>query len=343
MNIIDRGMLPHTNTTVGALLAPTSINWKTKRGFYMGGIISPDQRACKCGGRFIKKEFRGANYFSCEKCDKDPLLFRVRRYLPGPYGARGKTVEIRYDQNGKRLKSIQAAHATMEHIDGLISNGKFDPSEFMIKEANNMLLFKNFIEHKYIPAFEKKLERGLIKPPTLISKRGIIKLHLMPFFEKKNIRAINPAMMNEFVDQGKFTIAYKRLILGELKVILGKAHELGMIDSVPYFERQKKARLKDPEKLLTFEQQMKVLDHIDDDRYKVMLNILCLIAIRPSEVRALKWSDWDFKNGKLWIRRHVSDSIVVPGRKSNDDVHSIALSKELMGVIQHMTCMEEGS
>ena len=309
---------------------------KIQRGFYMGGIISPDQRACKCGGKFGKKTFRGANYFSCEKCDKDPEFFRVRRYLPGPFGEKGKTVEIRYDSNGKRLTSIQAAHATMEYIDGLVSNNKFDPSEFMIREANNMLIFKNFIEKKYLPMFERRLERKEIKKSSMISKRGIIKIHLMPYFSKMNLRQIGPVSLREFADQATFSPAYKRLVMGELKVILNKALELEMIDKVPKFSKEKKPSLKDPEKFLIFEDQMKVLDHIDDEQYKVMIHILCLLAIRPSEVRALKWNDWDFKNKKLWIRNHVTCGEVETGRKSNEEDHSIMFSEPLLKAIDKL-------
>lgn len=329
------------NNQIGRTVSPTKINGallalKIKRGFYMGGIISPDQRACKCGGHFIKKTFRGANYFSCDKCDKDPSFFRVRRYMPGPFGEKGKTVEIRYDSNGKRLSTIQAAHATMEHIDGLVSSGKFDPSEFMIREANNMLLFKNFIEKKYLPIFDRKLERKEIKKSSMISKKGIIKLHLMPFFSNMNIKNIGTAALLEFLDKGKFSSAYKRLIMGELKTILRKACELEMIDKVPHFEKLKKPALKDPEKFLSFEDQLKVIDHIDNEQYKIMIHILCLIAIRPSEVRALKWNDFDFKSGKLWIRNHVTCGEIEVGRKSNEGVHSIMLSTELIKAISKM-------
>jgi integrase len=319
-------MMPPTNTN--ALLA-----LKIQRGFYMGGIISPDQRACKCSGRFIKKTFRGANYFSCDKCDTDPAFFRVRRYLPGPFGEKGKTVEIRYDSNGKRLTSIAAAHATMEYIDGLVSNNKFDPSQFMIREAHNMLLFKNFVEKKYLPIFDKMLERKEIKKATMISKRGIIKLHLMPFFANKNISEIGSLTISEFIETGTFSSAYKRLIMGELKTILRKAVELELINRAPHFGKEKKPALKDPEKFLTFEEQMRVVELIDNEQYRIMIRILCVLAIRPSEVRAIKWNDWDFKGRKLWIRNHVTCGSIETGRKSNEDAHSIIVPQDLIDTL----------
>lgn len=310
---------------------------KIKRGFYMGGIISPDQRSCKCGGKFVKKEFRGANYFSCDLCDKDPAFFRVRRYLPGPFGEKGKTVEIRYDSNGKRLTSIQAAHATMEHIDGLVSNNKFDPSEFMVKEANNMLIFENFVEKKYIPYYENRLSKDELSPNTLLAKRQLITKYLMPFYNKKNIRTIGPASIAEFMSESKASTAYMRHIIEELKAIINYARKLEMVDLVPVFPKFKKSKLKDSDLFLTWKEQLEVIDHIDDEQYKVMIQLLCFTGMRPCEVRSLRWSDWDFKTSTLWIRRHTTlRSIERSGRKSTEDFHTIPITAEMVTFIQNI-------
>lgn len=310
---------------------------KIQRGFYMGGTISPDQRACKCGGKFIKKEFRGANYFSCDKCDKDPAFFRVRRYLPGPFGEKGKPVEIRYDSNGKRLTSIQAAHATMEYIDGLVSNNKFDPAEFMIKEANNMLLFENFVNKKYIPFFENKETKEEISPNTMIAKRQYINNHLMPHFQKKNIKTINTASITEFIGMSKASNSFLRDIVGELKTILNHARTLDMIDSVPNFPKFKKAKLKDAELFLTWEDQLEVIDHIDDEQYKVMIQLMCFTGMRPCEVRSLRWADWDFKTSTLWLKRHVVvRTKEMKGRKSSEDFHTIPITPEMVKFIENL-------
>lgn len=310
---------------------------KIQRGFYMGGIISPDQRACKCGGKFVKKEFRGAQYFSCDKCDQDPTFFRVRRYLPGPFGEKGKTVEIRYDSNGKRLTSIQAAHSTMEYIDGLVSNNKFDPSEFMIKEANNMLIFENFINKKYLPYYENRLLKDELSPNTLVSKKQLINNYLMPFLKKKNLRQIGSSVINELMTESKASKTYMRHIIEELKAIMNHARKLEMVDVVPVFPKFKKSKLKDSELFLTWKEQLEVIDHIDDEQYKVMIQLLCFTGMRPCEVRSLRWSDWDFKTSTLWIRRHTTlRSIERSGRKSTEDFHTIPITPEMVGFIERL-------
>jgi integrase len=329
-------------TQISCMVSPTSttaalLAVKIQRGFYMGGIIYPDQRSCKCGGKFISKTFRGQSYYTCEKCDKDPELFRVRRYLPGPFGEKGKTVEIRYDSNGKRLTSIQAAHATMEYIDGLINSGKFDPSEFMIKEANNMLIFDNFVNKKYLPFNQNLVERGEISPSTLIAKKQYLRNHLLPHFGKKNIKAISSGSINEFTSESRASSSLMRDILGELKRILNYARSIEMVEIVPVFPKVKKSKLKDAELFLTWEQQLEVIEHIDNEQYKVMIQLLCYTGMRPCEVRSLRWSDWDFKTSTLWIKRHTTiNAIERAGRKSTDDFHTLPITPEMMKFIENL-------
>lgn len=295
----------------------------------MAGFVDVDQRACKCGGKFKKETFRKQAYFTCADCGGDPILFRVRRYLPGL----GPT-DIRYDQNGKRLKDIDSARATMKYIDGLISTGQFDPAEFGNQE-NNLAIFENFIQKKYLPHYEARQRNGEFKPSSMAAKRQYLKNHLLPYFTGKSIKKFNDGTITDMYAELKASDRMKDLIAQELKTILGYAKKHKVISDIPSFPKMKKAKLKDPELFLTYKQQQQVIDHIDDERYKVMIQILCLIAIRPGEVRALKWSDWDFKKGILWIRRHVTHrSIVISGRKSNDDVHSIRINSKLLEIIR---------
>jgi hypothetical protein len=169
----------------------TSAQLKIERGFYMKGIVSPDQKQCKCEGKgkFLKVTHRESYYFACSLCNKSPSLFRVRRYLPSLSGDNGKTVEIRYF-NKKRLTTLVAAHAANEAIDELIESGNFDPADFLVKEADNMLIFSNFVANKYLPHYEKRVKEGLTSPATLAAKKQYLRNHLIPFFKDKNLKRL---------------------------------------------------------------------------------------------------------------------------------------------------------
>lgn len=321
-----QGMVSLTNTTV----------IKFNKGLFMGGSIWPDQRACACGGKWTKQTFRKQRYFVCSDCDTEPKYFVLRKYLPIP-GQRGRPVPIRYDQSGRRFTSIALAESARELINTLILTGKFDYTDFMGKEGRAAHLFSNFITGKYLPYYELQLKNGLYKPSSMAAKKQYIKNHLMPKFGDVTLKNITKGAINDFYGTSTASPRMKDLIAQELKRILNYAKEIDLISEVPKFPKQKKAKLKDAEKFLTYDDQLKVLDRIDDDRYRTMISILCYIPIRPSEIRALKWSDLDFKNGTLWIRRHVTiRSIVVDGRKSNDDKHTLPITPELMSIIESL-------
>lgn len=327
METQNQGMVPFTNTTDIALLA-----MKIKKGLFMGtGSVYPDQSACKCGGKWESTKFGKLKAFICSQCGEEPTLFRVRRYLPnlGPKS-------LRKDQYGNRIKTLHQAYATNDHIEELLKTGKFDPNEFGRKE-DNLSLFENFVEKKYLPYYEKLLENGEYRPSSMTAKRQYLRNHLIPNLSGINIKNFNDGIVEDLLSNLKASEAMKRLILQELKTLLTYAKKHKIDCDIREWPKFKKPKLKDPEKFLTYSQQQEVIDRIDDDRYRSMIKILCLVAIRPSEVRALKWSDWDFKKGILWIRRHVTEkNIVIHGRKSNDDVHAIKINDKLLASIQNI-------
>jgi integrase len=353
-------MVPLTNTS--ALLAHTSsIQWKLQRGFFVDtGSISVDQRHCACGGQFIKSKFREQNYFKCASCGKEPTLYRVRRYLPGDYGSAGKMHELRYDHNGVRITEWDQAIAFIAHMKSHFKSGKTDATEFKVKAANNNALFENFVNNVYLPHYEKKVASGSYKPSSMAAKKQYLRNYLVPYFsghkevkdkvaggtQKVIVDWASKVRSIKMIHEGTIECMYvdlpcsermKDLVCEELRALLNFAFRMRLIDRVPSFPKMKKPQLKNPDSFLSSEKQKLVLDHVDDFRYKKMLSIMCLVAIRPSEVRALKWSDWDYKANKLWIKRHVTfRSKVVPGRKSKDTIHFIALSPELTSIIEDM-------
>lgn len=366
MSTQNLATIPDTNTT-SALLA-----LKISRGFFMGGKVAADKPACSCGGKWKKIQLRKEEFIVCDTCDEEPSLFRVRRYLPGLNGRRGKTVDIRYDQNNQRLRSREAAIAMMKHIDGLLSSGKYEAGDFMVRDSRDLTNIETFIKRMYLPFYEKKMESGSYKEASLDAKKQYYRNYILPYFTGYKEVTSSELRMSEEGFAERVTITKKvpvdwaspltsirdihdgtiekmlvdlpcskrlreTIVLEELKCMMGFAYRHRKIHRMPFFPKMNKAKLKDPETFLNEEQQQKVLGLVWCDKYRTMLAIMCITAIRPCEVRTIKWSDWDFKNGKLWIRRHAGKrGKVHSGRKSKDEPHAIAISKELMSLISWM-------
>lgn len=293
----------------------------------MKGSIGLDQATCACGGKFRKVQIKNRDYWECESCEKEPTLYRVRRYLPGLM--RSGMTEIRYDNTGKRIRDIDTARAVMKQIDAELITGTFDPSKYRLRDSDNLLRFENFITKKYLPYYEARLDAGEVKPSTMKAKRQYLRNYLIPLLEGTSIKDIKAGVIRDLQVRMKCSIMMKKKVIEELKVIMFYAKDIAeVIEVVPGFPSFPKSKLMDAGKFLTYEEQKKVLSCISNEQYRIMISLLVHFALRPSEVRALKWSDIDYKNMHIKIQRHVTmNCIVVPGRKSLDgEVHRVPIT-----------------
>lgn len=345
----------------------------------MGGSIVPERARCACGGKFIKKQFKKQDYWECDTdAEHEPKLFRLRRYVPGIGGKRGRMVDIRYDRNGERFRSVTHAETERKMIDIEIEAGTFRPQDYLLKETEDAMSFKNFVENEYLPHYEIMVKSGKVKPSTMKAKKQYIRNYLLPFFTGKKLEKIPKKRITRAVLRGrgkrpdefhevevpwatnvrsildikKRTITelehgipwsskrMRDLVMQELKVILTWAKKECEIEElvIPDFPAPSKRKKMDVNSFLTEEENQKVFKYIKNPQYRIMIETMWFYAMRPSEVRALKWSDIDWKNELLYIRRHVTmNCIVVPGRKSQDDeVHALPLDPYFTKLIQEL-------
>lgn len=341
----------------------------------MGGSIVPEVQSCACGGRFIKLKERSGEYWACDKCDKEPTSFRLRKYLPGVAGKRGKRVEIRYDQNQKRLKDLDTVRATKKLIEIELERGTFDQSKYLKKESAELTNFANFVTEIYLPHYEKLLESGDISPYSMKAKRQYLRNYLLPYFtgvkqvKIKKARITRPKLRGKGKRPDEFTTEpvswagsvrdireirklhitqmhaslpcsgrMKTLVEQELKTILYFAKdEAEVISTVPGFPKTEKAGLMDVQTFLTHKEFHEVLSHIDEP-YKTMVELLHFYAMRPCEVVVLKWEDIDYRNNLLHIRRHTTlNRNVAEGRKSMTGAcHSLYLDPKAREILQRI-------
>ncbi len=342
----------------------------------MNGSIYPERPHCACGGKFIKQTFRGQDYWFCDQDEKhEPHAYRIRKSIPDLATGKGKVVDVRYSKDGKRISTLSQAHSTRDSINADIRSGEFEPLKYRLKGNEEEYSFKWLIETQYLPHYELLCKDGKVKPSTLKAKRQYIRNYLLPFFsgvksEKRQKKRITRAVLRgkgkrpdeyhevpvkwasdvrSILKIRKITVtqlnasmpcsqALRDLVLQELKVILHWAKSELEIEQliIPGFPAPKKKRLMDPETFLNEEENRKVFKHIKNDQYRIMTHLCWFYAMRPCEVRALKWSDIDWKNEVIKIQRHVTlNCTVVNGRKSQDDeCHYLPLEQEVKVLLQ---------
>ena len=309
---------------------------KVQRGIYMGGSIKADSReVCSCGKSFTQiKEF---NYSipKCLSCNTYPTKLLIRRYLPSLDGRRGERIEIRYNQLGERLTTVWDAVATMKLIDKELNEGSFDPKRYMSEAVSDQLRLRYFLENKYLPNQERRVKRGELSPEMYKKKKTYFK-HLSPLYQY-DVRTIGTGRVFEFYESWTDRLRTRDLVIQELKCIFTYALNLELINSLPNFPKLKPSKKRSANSFLTDSEQKLILENIVNPTYKKMISLLCLYALRPSEVRALKWKDFDFKEKIISINRHFSNgTTLVEGRKSNKETHYLPMTDAFFKIIEDL-------
>ncbi|MFM6994567.1 MAG: tyrosine-type recombinase/integrase [Sediminibacterium sp.] len=321
-----------------------------ERGYYMNSVIAADARAkcAQCGQqdwktKEISKKRKGKSFTLsinyCQHCGGEPDQIRIRRYLPTGINGEAKRIEIRFDE-GERIRDIDHAKDIAAQIDNEIIEGRFDANKYRPKSELDEFKFFNFVEKRYLPTQLKKLARGELSPASLRNKKTSIK-HLNSYFAEIDIRYITSGKIIEFYEnfespnckEGQTGERTRVLITQELKVILNYALMIEAIPKLPTFPKAKKAGFRDVERFLSEEDQALVISNVENPIYKIMIEILAFYALRPSDVRALKWCDLDFKAGVIIVRRHLSANTVLDGRKSSKKFHLLPMNKKFLEII----------
>jgi integrase len=147
---------------------------------------------------------------------------------------------------------------------------------------------------------------------TQLGYFSIIENHLKPAFGKYKLKALQPAVIQEFADKLKFNGLSKSTIQGILAV-LGGAYDYAIepcnfvkenpADRVrmPKVDRKKRERI-----ILTDEDWERILERFPfGNRFHIMLVIGYHTGLRISEVCALTWDDIDFENDTIDINKQT--------------------------------------
>jgi integrase len=303
-------------------------NEKINRGYYMAGTIKSDQRGgCACGGKFKQVQEFGYSVPKCIDCGNYPNKLVISRYLPSLNGSKGEWIKIRWNHTNERLTTVWDAVAVIKLIDKEVQEGSFDPRKYQSRAAASQLKFKFFYENKYSPKEENRYKRGDISLAMLKKKKGYAK-HLA-FFDNIDIRSITSGLIFEYYDSWTDKLRTRDLVLQELRTILNYASDIEAIKKVPKFPKMKPAKKRKVENFLTLQEQEKIIDHISNPVYKAMIKLLALYAMRPCEIRALKWSDINYREGYICITRHFTDGTTLKeGRKSNEEDHYLPIVED---------------
>jgi integrase len=146
-----------------------------------------------------------------------------------------------------------------------------------------------------------------LKPSTQASHRSNVKAHLLPMFGKRRLSEISPVQVMD-LPKDKAAGGLKPKSPLNLYVLLQKmlnlavALELLNLNPMQRVPKPKVERIGKPS--LSPAQVKTIADNMPQN-LKALVALLYLTGLRIGEVLALKWSEVNFDQSKLYVRRSV--------------------------------------
>ncbi len=229
--------------------------------------------------------------------------------MNGGVRKRGSTWSYYFDLgkvDGKRKKKEKGGFRTKKEAEQALAaaineynraGSVFEPSEITVSDYLDQW-------------FELSCKLNL-KYNTQVCYLRIIEGHLKPKFGSYKLKAINPAVLQEYANSLKLNGYSKSHIVGILTVFqsaldyaIEPLHYISQnpVKSIkfPKVERKPRERI-----ILTLDEWQQIIDRFRDTRYYIPLMIGFYTGLRISETFALTWDDIDFKKRTLSVNKQI--------------------------------------
>jgi len=287
--------------------------------FCMAGRVRSKQACPRCGGKF-KGEPLG-----CPSC----LTIPTRYFLDVPW--KGERLKIYTGKDGHPLAHWEGAQRLLEAIRHEIDTGRFDPREYQTRELKS-LRFDNYAQ-EWLRRRQKELERGHISLSYFQECQSYVHRYFVPFFERRSIRDLREAHVEDFRDQLPEHLSAKTVfnILGILRKLFRDAYRRKDILVLPEFPKIPKGE--PVTQWISEEDQELVLAQMKDPVRRAFYFFLIKQGCRPAEARALKWDQIDFKSGLVTIAASFTRDVFKSYTKERD-VRYLPLHPQVREVLQ---------
>lgn len=195
----------------------------------------------------------------------------------------------------------------------------------------------------------KDTKRPYVKQSTFYNYMLIMRNYLIPYFGDKTV--INEEDVQTFVlkklDDG-ISQKFVKDILVVLKMAVRHAARQGWTDYKEWDIKYPTTSDSRKMELLTVDDQKKILNFIREHFTFRHLGIYfsLMAGLRIGEVCALKWSDIDFNNGLIIVRRTIAriykieesgaahTEVIIGAPKTETSCREIPLTKEILGLLE---------
>lgn len=171
------------------------------------------------------------------------------------------------------------------------------------------------------------------KPSEVLSKRKILKNHLLPAFGKLRLDEIGKREIKRYRSE-KLQAGYNPKTVNNhvtvLRRMLAEAEELELITHVPKVRKLPSAPTAFD--FLTFEEAEALVDAADGE-WRTMILVGLKTGLRQGELLGLRWADINFVTGNMMVNRSVFRGTI--GSPKSNRARLVPLCDEVVVALQH--------
>ena len=214
-------------------------------------------------------------------------------------------IELRFSYNGKRYS-----------VTGIDVPGVLEAERKKIEElVNTSYVLNKDIQLKDYYKEYLKVWRHTVKPASYSNFVNVAEKHILPELGKTKVKDLEIRQIQKFyddlIDIDGLGVATAGVYLQHVSKMLREAVHEGIINKNPC-ERVRKRKRTEKEAIETFhralsrEEQELFESVIVGSWYEWLLRVMLYSGCRVGEVLALRWSDVDFQNGTISIKRTIT-------------------------------------
>lgn len=227
-----------------------------------------------------------------------------------PDGTWWARISVGYDAQGKRKRKAfygKTRKEVQEKMTAALNELKqgtyIEPSKMTVAQ--------------WIDIWMKEYRLNFVRPKTYLLNEGYVRGHIKPDVGHYCLKDLRKEAVQGFVN-GLIDKGLKAKTIGGiysvLNMALNQALDNGLIGQNPADRVKLPKTNKEEARVLTMEEQEKLLNVAHNYRYGVMFEFLIYTGLRMGEVLALEWEDIDFEKGLISINKALTRGKIVDGK-----------------------------
>ena len=229
--------------------------------------------------------------------------------MKGSVRKRGDTWSYRFDigiVDGKRQQKEKGGFTTKKEAEAALAKAMAE-----YNQTGTVLAPTEITVSEYLDQWYDLYCKPNLKYNTQVNYLRLIENHLKPHFGQYRLKALTPAMVQEYANDLKYNGLSKSHIVGILTTF-GAAMEYA-VEPLHYIAQNPVQHVKYPKVdrkpreriILTLDEWQAILERFKGSRYEIPLMLGFYTGMRISEALGLTWDDVDFDRRRISVNKQV--------------------------------------